>query len=186
MATTKQTTKPAVKTTAKKASAKKLDATVNSTVQSAKNVEATVKSTVNSAKAGVTEQATSILGTLNTNLASAQDAAQKVWFAGLGVMGRSVEEAQERYSKANQELQTRYSKINKDSQQLVADLVVRGEKVQGEAEVRLQEGRANIEEQIETAKNRLAGLVSVVDIPARLQDVSKKLETLSKDFKKSA
>ena len=172
MATTKQTNKPAAKTTAKKASAKK--------------VEATVKSTVNSAKAEVTEQATSILGALNTNLASAQDVAQKVWFAGLGVMGRSVEEAQGRYSKANQELQTRYTKINEDSQKLVADLVVRGEKVQGEAEVRLKEGRANIEEQIETAKNRLVGLVSVVDIPARLQNVSKKLETLSKDFKKSA
>jgi Skp family chaperone for outer membrane proteins len=186
MTTTTQTTNPAVKTTAKKASAKKIDAAVNSTVQSAKNVEATVKSTVNSAKTEVTEQATSILGTLNTSLASAQDAAQKVWFAGLGVMGRSVEEAQGRYSKANQELQTRYTKINKDSQKLVADLVVRGEKVQDEAEVRLKEGRANIEEQIETAKNRLVGLVSVVDIPARFQNVSKKLETLSKDFKKSA
>ncbi len=172
MATTKQTTKPAVKTTAKKASAKK--------------VEATVKSTVNSAKAEVTEQATSILGALNTNLASAQDVAQKVWFAGLGVMGRSVEEAQGRYSKANEELQTRYTKINKDSQTLVADLVVRGEKVQDEAGVRLKEGRANIEEQIEVAKNRLVGLVSVVDIPARLKGMSNKLEILSKDLKKSA
>jgi hypothetical protein len=168
MATTKQTTK----TTAKKASAKK--------------VEATVKSTVNSTKAEVTEQAASILDALNTNLASAQDVAQKVWFAGLGVMGRSVEEAQGRYSKANEELQTRYTKINKDSQTLVADLVVRGEKVQDEAEVRLKEGRANIEEQIEVAKNRLVGLVSVVDIPACLKGMSSKLEILRKDLKKSA
>jgi hypothetical protein len=168
MATTKQTTK----TTAKKASAKK--------------VEATVKSTVNSTKAEVTEQAASIFDALNTNLASAQDVAQKVWFAGLGVMGRSVEEAQGRYSKANEELQTRYTKINKDSQTLVADLVVRGEKVQDEAEVRLKEGRANIEEQIEVAKNRLVGLVSVVDIPARLKGMSSKLEILRKDLKKSA
>ena len=172
MATTKQTKKPAAKTTAKKASAKK--------------VEATVKSTLNSAKADVTEQATSILDTLNTNLASAQDVAQKVWFAGLGVMGRSVEEAQGRYTKANEEIQTRYTKANEDRQKLVADLVVRGEKVQDDAEVLLKEGRANIEEQIEVAKSRLAGLVSVVDIPARLQDMSNKLETLSKDLKKTA
>lgn len=172
MTTTKQTKKPAAKTTAKKASAK--------------NVEATVKSKLNSAKADATEQATSILETLNTNLASAQDVAQKVWFAGLGVMGRSVEEAQGRYTKANEEIQTRYSQITEDRQKLVADLVVRGEKVQDEAEVLLKEGRANIEEQIEVAKNRLAGLVSVVDIPARLQDMSDKLETLSKDLRKSA
>jgi hypothetical protein len=183
MATTKQTTKPAAKTTANKASAKKVEATATSPVNS---VKAEVKSTVSSAKAEVTEQATSILGTLNTNLESAQDVAQKVWFAGLGVMGRSVEEAQGRYSKANQEFQTRYTKINKDSQKLVADLVVRGEKVQDEAEVRLKEGRANIEEQIEVAKNRLVDLVSVVDIPARLKGMSNKLETLSKDVKKSA
>ena len=93
---------------------------------------------------------------------------------------------QGRYTKANEEIQTRYTQITEDRQKLVADLVVRGEKVQDEAEVLLKEGRANIEEQIEVAKNRLASLVSVVDIPARLQDMSDKLETLSKDLRKSA
>jgi len=69
---------------------------------------------------------------------------------------------------------------------LVGDLVTRGEKVQSEAELRIKEGRATVEEQIEVARERLVGLTSVVDIPSRLQDLSNKLESLSKDLKKSA
>ena len=59
----------------------------------------------------------------------------------------------------------------------------RGEKVQSEAEVMLQEGRSTIEEQIEVARTRVT---SIVDIPARLQDVSEKFESLSKSLKKTA
>jgi len=51
-------------------------------------------------------------------------------------------------NKANDELQTRYTKLNKDSQDLVTDLVARGEKVQDEAQSRINEGRATVEEQI--------------------------------------
>jgi len=36
------------------------------------------------------------------------------------------------------------------------------------------------------AKERLVGLSSKVDIPARLQDLSDRLESLSKDLKKTA
>lgn len=127
-----------------------------------------------------------VLETLNDNIDNAQTFAKKVWFAGLGVFGRSVEEIQSRYSQANEDLQARYKKINEDGQKLVNDLVVRGEKVQDDAEELVKEGRANIEEQIELAKTRLTGFVSVIDIPARLQDMSDKLETLSKDLKKTA
>ncbi|MEM7359498.1 MAG: hypothetical protein AAF431_10395 [Pseudomonadota bacterium] len=168
MATTKQAKKPVAKKT------------------SAKKVENTVESTVNTAKAEVTEQAENIRNAFNTNFENVQEFAQKMWFASLGAFGRSVEEVQGRYTKANEELQSRYSQINEEGQKLVQDLVERGEKVQDDAEDLLKEGRANIEEQIEVAKNRLSGLVSVVDIPARLQDMSDKLEALSKDLKKSA
>jgi len=69
---------------------------------------------------------------------------------------------------------------------LVLDLVSRGEKVQDEAEIRIKEGRATIEEQIEIAKGRLSGLTAFVDVPSRLQDLSDKLESLSRDLKKTA
>ncbi len=164
------------KTASKKTSAKSTaKSTAKVTTKAAKSVQN-----------DVAEQATNVLGSLNKNIESAQVLARQAWFAGLGVFGRSVEEIQTRVNRTNEELRTRYTQINEEGQKLVEDLVTRGEKVQDDAEVILKESRANIEEQIEVAKNRLTGLVSVVDIPSRLQEMSDKLESLSKDLKKSA
>ena len=123
---------------------------------------------------------------MSKNFDNAQGLAKQAWFAYLGVFGRSFEEIQTRVNTTGDDLRARYAQMSEDRQKLVEDLVSRGEKVQDDAEVLLKESRANIEEQIEVAKNRLSGLVSVVDIPARLQDMSDRLESLSKDLKKSA
>jgi ABC-type transporter Mla subunit MlaD len=167
MATTKRTKKPVAKKTSAKSSVEKVEAAV---------IEATEE---------VSDQATSLFNSLNKNVETAQTVAKQFWFAGLGAVGKTVDEVQGRYDKVNQDIVTRYTKINQDRQDLVKDLVVRGEKVQDEAEVLLKEGRANIEEQIEVARGRMSGLVSVIDIPARLKDMSDKLESLSKDLKKT-
>jgi len=172
MTTTKRTRKPAAKKVTAKSSLKKVEAAVN---------EATADVT-----AEVAEQATSIISLFNRNLKNAKNVSQQVWFASLGVFGKSVEQVQDRYSNLNEEITNRYNKLTKDRQEIVTDLVARGEKVQDEAEHLLKEGRANIEQQIEIAKNRLTGLVSVADISGRLQKVSDKLETLSKELKKTA
>jgi len=156
-------TKQAKKTSVKKTSAKK---------------------TVSQSKA--VKQQPTVLETLNSNFGNAQEFAKKVYLASLGAFGRSVDQAQDRYTRVNEELTSRYEKINKDSQKLVKELVNRGEKVQDEAEELVKESRANIEQQIEKAKDRFSSLATVVDIPARLQDMSDKLESLSKDLKKSA
>ena len=175
-ATTKAKTvkKSAAKTTAK---AKKVTAKKLASVE--KKVEAKVEEAQKS-------ETPAVLAQISANLENAQVLAKQVWFAGLGAFGRTVEEVKDRVEQTNEEIQARYSKLNKDGQDLVKDLVVRGEKVQDEAQERLQEGRATVEEQIEAAKSRLVGFTSVVDIPARLQDLSDKLESLSKDLKKSA
>lgn len=166
-------------TTTKNTAAKK-------SAKTTKNLSDELIADVKEVQAEVTEQATSALNVLSENIETAQGIAKQVWFAGLGVVGRSVEEVQTRVEKTGDELRSRYTQINKESQKLVTDLVNRGEKVQSDAEGLLKESRTNIEEQIEIAKGRLGGLVSVVDIPARLQDISNRLESLSKDMKKSA
>ena len=168
MSTTKQT--------------KKTANTKKSTITSVEKVEAAV----NEATAEASQTATSFINTVNETIENARTMSKQAWLASLGAFGRSVEEVQGAYSQANEDLTNRYSKINQDGQKLVQDLVVRGEKVQGDAEVLLKEGRANIEQQIEVAKSRLTSLVSVIDIPAKLQKISDKLETLSKDLKKAA
>ncbi len=169
-------TKPvSKKTSAKKTSAKAVSKAKKEVIEAVDAIEDAVE---------VTSE--SIVAKVSKNIAAAQNIVKQVWFANLGVAGRTYEEATSLVTKANEELQTRYTKFNKDSQELVTDLVARGEKVQDEAQSRINEGRATVEEQIEVAKGRLVGLTSVVDIPARLQDLSDKLESLSKDLKKSA
>lgn len=186
------TTKQAKKTVSKKATAAKktTKASVSKVSAAEKKLDAALENaetTLRSARrVNLTEQANEAVDSLNARFEEVQNVARQFWLAGLGAVGKSVEEVQERYNKANEELKSRYSQISTDRQKLVQELVDRGEKVQDDAETRLKESRANIEEQIEVAKNRLTGLVSAVDIPARLQDVSDKLESLSKDLKKSA
>lgn len=144
------------------------------------------KTSVKKSSAKAKKQNITALETFSANIENAQSFTKQAYFAGLGVFGRSYEEAKTRYSKANNDLQARYEQINEDGQKFVKDLVNRGEKVQDDAEELLKEGRANIEEQIEDAKKRISSFTSVIDIPARLQDMSDKLETLSKDLKKIA
>ena len=127
-----------------------------------------------------------VFNSINEGIDSAQLIAKKAYLAYLGVVGRTVEEVQTRYTQANEDFQSRFEKISQNRENLMEELVSRGEQVQDDASELLKESRANIEEQIETAKKRLGGLVSVVDIPSRLQEVSDRLESLSKDLKKSA
>jgi hypothetical protein len=169
-------TKPvSKKAPAKKTSAKAVAKAKKEVIEAVDAVEDAVEATSDS-----------IVAKVSKNISAAQNVAKQVWFANLGVAGRTYEEAVSLLSKANNEIQTRYTKLNKESQELVTDLVSRGEKVQDGAQVRLSEGRATVEEQIDAAKSRLVGLTSSVNIPSRLQNLSNKLESLSKDLKKSA
>ena len=159
-------------------------ATTKKTVKKATaSTKSKVEEIVEDVREDATDIANDVVETLNDNLASAQSIAKKVWFAGLGVVGRSSDELQTRYSQASDEFQARIKQTKADREQFVKDLVSRGEKVQSEAEVMLQEGRSTIEEQIEAARTRVT---SIVDIPARLKDVSEKFESLSKSLKKTA
>lgn len=171
----------ATKPVSKKAPAKKTSAKAQMSKAKKEVIEA-----VDAIEDVVDAASESIVAKLNKNITAVQGVAKQVWFANLGVAGRTYEEALSLVNKANEELQNRYSKLNKDGQDFMVDLVARGERVQDDAESRLKEGRATVEEQIEVAKGRLVGLTSIVDIPARLQDLSNKLESLSKDLKKSA
>ncbi len=187
---TNTTASTTAKTTAKK-SAKattKTSAKATTKVQAAKVTKAKkeIVEAVDAVEEVVEATSKSVFAKVSSNIERVQGVAKQVWLANLGAAGRTYEEAVSLYEKAGDELQSRYSKLNKGGQDLVEDLVSRGEKVQDEAETRLKEGRATVEEQIEVAKERLVGLTSVVDIPARLQDLSNKLESLSKDLKKSA
>jgi len=161
-------------------------ATKKSVKKASVKAKSEVIEAVDAIEEAVEATAESVLARVNKNLDLVQGVAKQAWFAYLGAAGRTYDEVTTRYTQAGDELQERVSKINKGGQDLVLDLVSRGEKVQDEAEIRIKEGRATIEEQIEIAKGRLSGLTAFVDVPSRLQDLSDKLESLSRDLKKTA
>lgn len=163
---------------------------VSANKTSAKSAVVKANNAVDEVQAEITEQANSLIDALGTNMGDAQNFARQIWYASLGVVGRSVEEVQSRLDQTNEELRSRYAEMNNEVRKMLEELVVRGERVQDDTELRLKEGRASIEEQIdkqiELVRTRLSGLVSVVDIPAHLQNVSNRLEALSKNLKKTA
>lgn len=185
MATTTKTAKKTTKkTTAKKTSVNKTTAKKASAKSpSAKTDLKAAATRISNAQEKLVDSAES---TISARISEAQENAKKAYFASLGAYGRAFEEVTTRATKASEELQNRYAKMKKDRAELIDDLVSRGEKVQDEAEARLKEGRAAVEEQIEAARERLADISPSLDIPARLKDLSNKLESLSKDLKKSA
>lgn len=164
----------------------KKTATKKTSAKAVSNAKKEVIDAVDAIEEALDATSESVVAQVSKNIAVAKNVAKQVWFANLGVAGRSYEEAASLVNKANNELQNRYTKLNKNRHSLASDLVTRGEKVQDQAQSRLSEGRATVEERIEVAKSRMLGLTSVVDIPARLQDLSNKLELLSKGLKKSA
>lgn len=182
---TKKTTKPAAKktaakkptvkkVTAKKTSAKVEDA-VNEVVEDVTEAYEDIKEDVVEALEDAKEEAASLADNVKASLSKTQESAQQAWLASLGVVGRSADEIKERVAQL---------KENRES--LMTDLIARGEKVQDDAQARIKANRVSIEEQIEMAKKRLPDFTAMVDVPARLQDISDKLKNLSNSLKKSA
>jgi len=169
--TAKATTSKTSKTSVKKTSAKVTSAK--------KDVKAAIVK-MDKAQDKIVDAAEDIL---SARVDAAQKIAKQAWFVGLGAYGRSFEELKSRYAGAGEEVQSRFSQITKEGQSFLKDLVARGEQVQDQAEDVLNDRREVVEQKIEAAKTRL---ISVVDVPARLKEVSNKLETLSKDLERKS
>lgn len=103
--------------------------------------------------------------------------AKKIWLAGLGAYGRSFDELQSRYEKVS-------TKVTTDSQKLFEELVERGEKLQGDAEGKLTEGKSELEKRIDTLKDSLPSIsVPGAQFTTLLNELNTKLDAIAKDLK---
>ena len=106
----------------------------------------------------------------------AEAMAKNIWLAGLGAYSRAYEELSERY----EDVQDKYEEINAEGQKVFADLVQRGQSMQGELEESVSKGRESLEERVEEFKERFGGgLSSFMDIPERLREAAEKVEEIS-------
>lgn len=144
---------------------------------------ATKKTSAKKVKKEATEQVNSVVEQVKENIDSAQELTLKVWYANLGVYGRVYEEVTTRVAKVSDEVRDRVEQLNSDREDLIADLIKRGEKVQGDVEGYLKEGRSNLDDQVAAAKARFSKFSPFKSLSAGLKEASDKLEDLSEDLK---
>ncbi|GAA5315803.1 MAG: hypothetical protein AseanaTS_10080 [Candidatus Pelagadaptatus aseana] len=100
--------------------------------------------------------------------------AKKIWLAGLGAYGRSLDG-----------VQNRYEKLSEESQKLFDELVSKGEELQSDTtdlvKDKVKEGNSRLEARIEELRERLSLTTS---IDKRLADVNAKIDRLSKRLSK--
>jgi len=110
----------------------------------------------------------------------AEAMAKNIWLAGLGAYSRTYEELSERYD----DVQDKYEEINAEGQKVFADLVERGQSIQGDLDDAVSKGRETLEDRVEEIKSRFGGgLSSFVDIPERLREAAEKVEEISKKLR---
>lgn len=98
--------------------------------------------------------------------------AKKIWLAGLGAYGRSLDGVQHSYDK-----------LSEESQKLFDELVSKGEAIQNDASTKVKdkvkEGNSRLEARAEELKKKLSITSS---LSGRLEEMSKKIDKLSKNL----
>lgn len=185
--TTKKVTKKA--TAAKKTASKKATAAKKTVSKKATSAKKTATKKATSAKKAAKTEAEKVesrieqlQAMLKDNLSGlsgdkAEVMAKNIWLAGLGAYSRAFEELSDRYD----DVQDKYEEINAEGQKVFADLVKRGQSMQGELEDNVSKGRESLEDRVEEFKQRFGGgLSSFVDLPERLREAAEKVEEISK------
>lgn len=83
------------------------------------------------------------LDSLKNKVGDAEDFARKIWLAGLGAYGKSINE-----------FQGRYEKLNAEATKVFEELVVKGEKLEEEAKGKFK-ASTNIEERVAEVRSKL-------------------------------
>jgi polyhydroxyalkanoate synthesis regulator phasin len=100
--------------------------------------------------------------------------AKKIWLAGLGAYGHSLDG-----------FQNGYDKLSEESQKLFDDLVAKGEALQSQAtdavKDKVKEGNNRLEARAEELKKKLSITSSLSN---RLEEMSKKIDKLSQNLAK--
>ena len=102
----------------------------------------------------------------------AEDTARKIWLAGLGAYGKSVDT-----------VQGQYEKINTDSNRIFNDLVAKGEALEQETKTKIKEKTA-VDQRISDVRQKLGLDKSAQD--TKLEDLSKKIDDLTEIVAKLA
>ena len=111
--------------------------------------------------------------TIKGKINEAEDMARKIWLAGLGAYGKSVEEAQ-----------GRYEKLSEEANKMFDELVTKGESLEEDAKTKVKSTTNDVENRVADVRKKL-GLDSE---PAdqRIEELSAKIDASTEAVAKLA
>jgi len=112
------------------------------------------------------------LDTIKEKLDVAEDMARKIWLAGLGAYGKSIDS-----------VQGQYEKVNADSNRIFNELVAKGEALESETKEKIKEKTA-VEQRISDVRQKLG--LDKSEQEAKLDDLHKKIDELTEVVAKLA
>jgi len=104
--------------------------------------------------------------------ATAEEIARNVWLAGIGAYGKGYEE-----------VKGRFETLSADSNKMFADLVAKGEKIEAEGKVKVEEVKAKVaaktevESRVEAVRTKLG--LNNTDADQKIEELSAKLDALT-------
>lgn len=102
----------------------------------------------------------------------AEDVARKIWLAGLGAYGKSIDG-----------VQGQYEKVNADSNRIFNELVAKGEQLEGQAKDKIKEKTA-VDQRVAEVRKKL-GLDNSEEA-GKIDALSKKIDDLTEIVEKLA
>jgi polyhydroxyalkanoate synthesis regulator phasin len=104
--------------------------------------------------------------------ASAEEIARNVWLAGIGAYGKGYEE-----------VKGRFETLSADSNKLFAELVAKGEKIEAEGKVKVEEVKAKVvaktevEARVEAVRSKLG--LNNSDTDLKIEELNAKIDALT-------
>lgn len=110
---------------------------------------------------------------IKNKMNEAEDFARKIWLAGLGAYGKSVEEAQ-----------GRYQKLSDEASKVFEDLVKKGETLEDEAKSKFKSTTNDVEARVNDVRKKLG--LDNNEADQKMEELSAKIDALTEAVAKLA
>ncbi|GAB3032220.1 phasin-related domain-containing protein [Bowmanella dokdonensis] len=102
---------------------------------------------------------------IKSKVNDAEDFARKIWLAGLGAYGKSIDE-----------VQGRYEKLNTDASKVFDELVEKGSKIEAETKDKIKE-KTNVEARVAEVRKKLG--LDKPEMEQKVDELSAKIDALT-------
>ncbi len=103
----------------------------------------------------------------------AEEFARKIWLAGLGAYGKSIDEAQ-----------GRYEQLSTETQKMFEELVVKGEALEEDAKGKFKQTTSEVEERVADVRKKLG--LDADNSDQKIEELSTKIDALTEAVAKLA